>query len=87
VLYTVLLLLLVLLFARAVISFIVPMGRYRPTGYMAVLFEVIYTITDVPLRPLERLLPPIRIGSVSFSLGFLVLVLAISILLSQVQHL
>lgn len=79
--------LLVLLIARVIISYVVLLSRYRPTGYVAVAFEVIYTITDVPLRPLERVLPPIRLGSVAFSLAYPVLFVAISILLSQVHQL
>jgi YggT family protein len=87
VLYVVLSVLLLLLIARVIISYIVMLARYQPSGYVAVAFEIIYTITDVPLRPLERILPPIRLGSVAFSLAYPVLFLALSILLSQVHQL
>jgi YggT family protein len=44
---------------------------------MLVLFEVVYTLTDPPLRALRRVIPPLRIGQVAIDLGFLVLFLAI----------
>ena len=75
---------LLLLIARLVISYVVALSTYRPRGYMAVLFEVVYTITDVPLRPLDRVLPAVRIGPMALSLSFPILFLAVSILLSQV---
>jgi YggT family protein len=87
VLYVVIWLLLALLFVRVIMSYIVQFANYRPTGYMAVVFESIYTITDVPLRPLERILPPIRLGSVAFSLAYPVLFIALGILLREVQQL
>ena len=52
---------------------------WRPTGVMLVVAEVIYTITDPPLKALRRLIPPLRIGSVSLDLSFLVLVVLVQI--------
>ncbi|HVV30385.1 MAG TPA: YggT family protein [Mycobacteriales bacterium] len=87
VLYALLSLLLFLLFARMILSYVLALTRYRPSGYMVVLFEIVYTVTDLPLRPLERVLPPIRIGQFAFSLAYLVLYVAIIILLPQVGRL
>lgn len=84
---TVLIAFLLLLFARMLISYLVLLGRYQATGYVAVAFEVVFTVTDVPLRPLERVLPPVRVGRVAFSLAYPVLFLAVSIVLSQVNAL
>jgi YggT family protein len=36
-------------------------------------------VTDPPLRALRRVIPPLRIGSVSLDLGFLVLIIAVQI--------
>jgi YggT family protein len=87
VLYVVLSLFLLLLVARLVLSYVVALTRYRPTGYGAVFFEIVYTVTDVPLRPLDRVLPIIRIGRFGISLSFPILFLAVSILISQVSQL
>ena len=40
-------------------------------------FEVVYTLTDPPLRLLRRIIPPLRVGNVAFDLGFLLLFIGI----------
>jgi YggT family protein len=85
-LYVVLYSLLVLLIARLILSYTLLLSSYRPTGYGAVFFEIVYTITDIPLRPLDRVLPVVRIGRFALSLSFPVLFLAAVILLSQVRQ-
>jgi YggT family protein len=45
---------------------------YRPAGVVAMALELCYTVTDPPLKALRRVLPPLRIGSVSLDLGFMV---------------
>ena len=50
----------VLLIARLVIDYIQMFARsWRPTGVLLVAAEVIYTITDPPLKALRRLIPPL----------------------------
>ncbi|HUW17022.1 MAG TPA: YggT family protein [Actinomycetes bacterium] len=69
---------LLVLLARIVVDWVQVLARdYRPRGPMLVLFEVVYTLTDPPLRALRRVIPPLRIGQVAIDLGFLVLFLAI----------
>jgi YggT family protein len=50
---------------------------FRPTGALVVVFEVVYTLTDPPLRLLRRIIPPLRVGNVAFDLGFLLLFIGI----------
>jgi len=50
---------------------------FRPTGALVVVFEVVYTLTDPPLRLLRRIIPPLRVGNIAFDLGFLLLFIAI----------
>lgn len=47
-----------LLLARMIISWI-PMfaPRWRPRGILASLFEIIYTLTDPPIRALRKIIP------------------------------
>ena len=67
---------------------VVMLARVQATGYLAVLFEVVYTITDIPLRPLDRILPTIRLGAgFAFPLSFPVLLIALYIVRSQVASL
>ena len=54
--------------------------NWRPTGLVLMIAEVIYTMTDPPIRALRRIIPPVRIGSISIDLSFLVLVIGLQIL-------
>jgi YggT family protein len=80
VLIVVLWLFFVLLIARLVLDYIQMFARsWRPTGPLLVVAELIYTVTDPPLKALRRLIPPLRIGSVTLDLSFLVLVVLVQI--------
>jgi YggT family protein len=70
----------VLLIARLVLDYIQMFARsWRPTGALLVVAEVVYTITDPPLKALRRLIPPLRLGSITLDLSFLVLVVLVQI--------
>jgi YggT family protein len=80
VLILVLWLFLILLIARLVLDYVQMFARsWRPRGPMLVIAEVIYTITDPPLRALRKVIPPLKIGSVSIDLSFLVLFVLVNI--------
>lgn len=82
VLYLAVLLYLILLVARLVLEWIQSYAReYRPTGLVLVLFEVVYTLTDPPVKGLRRLIPPLRLGAVSLDLSLMILLLVGWILL------
>ena len=87
VLYYALTVFLVLLFLRLVLEYVFLLARsFRPTGLVAMLLELIYTVTDPPLKALRRVLPPLRIGGVSLDLAFLVLFVVVTILRSVTQN-
>lgn len=72
---------LAVLMVRAVLSFVPLFVRdWQPRGIMLVIAEFVYTLTDPPLRFMSKLIPPLRIGSTSLDLGFLVLFLGLSFL-------
>ena len=74
VLYLAVLVYLLLLLARLVLEWIQSYAReYRPSGLVLVLFEVVYTLTDPPVKGLRRLIPPLRIGAVSLDLSVMLL--------------
>lgn len=78
----------VLLIGRLVLDYIQMFARsWRPTGVLLIVAEIIYTITDPPLKALRRLIPPVRVGSVSLDLSFLVLVILIWIAISLAGYL
>lgn len=56
---------------RMILSFIPALSPgFAPRGPVLVIFEVVYTLTDPLIRFYERFIPPVRLGAVSFSLGF-----------------
>jgi YggT family protein len=57
-----LLFLLLLLFRWAMDLVLLISPSYRPTGAIASVLEVTYSVTDPPLRFLRRFIPPVRIG-------------------------
>jgi YggT family protein len=78
---TVLLVALLFLIARIVLDWVQMLARsWRPSGFVLVLCEIIYSITDPPLRAIRSVLPPIRIGMVALDLSPLVLFVIIFIL-------
>lgn len=55
--------------------------QWRPSGPILVVAEVLYTLTDPPLRALRRVVPPLRLGNVQLDLAFLVLIFGVSFLM------
>ncbi|MDT0261303.1 YggT family protein [Jatrophihabitans lederbergiae] len=53
---------------------------WRPAGIAAVSLEVVYVVTDPPMKLLRRLIPPLRLGGISFDMSVLVLLITIWIL-------
>lgn len=69
------------LIVRLVFDYITMFARdWRPTGPVLVLAEALYSLTDPPLNAIRRVVPPLRLGSISLDLGFLILIFAVSIL-------
>jgi len=69
------------LIGRLIFDYIQMFSRaWRPTGVVAMVAEIIYTITDPPLRAVRRIIPPIRLGTVSLDLSFLVLIIGLQTL-------
>ena len=44
---------------------------WRPSGFIIVILEITYTITDPPLKFLRRFIPPLRIGRFALDLSFM----------------
>ena len=81
--YLVVLVFFLLLLVRLVLDWVQVLARdWRPRGIAVIIAEATYTVTDPPLRALRRIIPPLTLGSVRLDLGFLVLMLACSILLN-----
>ncbi len=87
-LYAVLLVYTFFLFARLVLDWIPFFNReWRPKGALLVVAELVYTVTDPPLRFLRRFIPPLRVGGVSIDFGFAIVLFVCFILLSVTRSL
>jgi YggT family protein len=80
---------LVILIGRMIFGWVQVFARdWRPSGILLVLAEVIFTVTDPPLKFLRRFIRPLRIGMVAMDLSFMVLFIVVLILLEvAVPHL
>jgi YggT family protein len=78
---SVLLVFLVLLFARFVVDWVMVLARsWRPSGIVAAGLEVVYATTDPPLKAIRKVIPPLNLGSIRLDLAFMVLLIAVYIL-------
>lgn len=67
-----------ILLVRVVLDWVQLFARqWRPAGVVLVVANLVYALTDPPLRALGRLIPPLRLGGVGLDMGFLVLVVVI----------
>ncbi len=73
------------LFLRIIIDYIRMFARsWRPNTFLLAIFEVIFTVTEPPMRFVRRFVPPLRIGGVALDLSFIVLLIAVNLLHSIV---
>ncbi|BDZ37905.1 YggT family protein [Microbacterium suwonense] len=71
------------LIARLVLDYIPLFNRnWRPKGVGLVLAEAVYTLTDPPIRFFRRLVPPLRMGTISLDFGFALTMIVVLILMT-----
>ena len=70
------------LLARLVLEYVLMFARrWQPGRGASAGLEVVWSVTDPPLRALRRVIPPLRIGTVSLDLAFLALLFIVYVLL------
>ncbi|OYN89839.1 YggT family protein [Parenemella sanctibonifatiensis] len=74
-----------ILMARVIMSW-VPMfvPQFTPRGVLLVVFEAVYTVTDPPLKVLQKFIPPVRIGNIALDVAFLVLFVLVMVAMQGV---
>ena len=83
--YFALLVFLLFLIFRLIMEYVFMLARsYSPSGLVAVVLELAYSVTDPPLKALRKVLPPLRIGQISIDLGFIILFIVVRILMGVV---
>jgi YggT family protein len=75
------------LFLRIIVDYIRMFARsWRPNTILLGIFEVIFTVTEPPMKFVRRFVPPLRLGGVALDLSFIVLLIAINLLQSIVVN-
>ncbi|HSK60476.1 MAG TPA: YggT family protein [Actinomycetospora sp.] len=84
--YYVLFVLWLFIVGRLVVEIVRSFARdWRPAGATAAGLEVLFMVTDPPVRLLRRIIPAVRIGNVSLDLSILILLLVTFILMRVVD--
>ncbi len=69
---------LIFLMVRVVADVVQSFARgWTPRGPVLVGLEVVYTITDPPLRLARRVIPPLRLGGFGIDIAFLVVLVCV----------
>ncbi len=72
-----------LLWVRFVVDWVQIFARqWTPRGALLVGLEGVYSATDPPIKALRRVIPPLRLGSISLDLSFLIVMIGAYVLLS-----
>ena len=73
-----------IMWVRLILDFVVNFNRgWRPSGIGLVLAEVVFTITDPPIKFVRRFVPPVRFGGVALDFSWTIVML-VAIVLSYV---
>ena len=77
---------LLVMWGRLILDWVMVLARgFRPKGIVLVLAEVVYTLTDPPLKFLRRWIKPLRVGQIALDLSWLVLFIGLSLLATLVR--
>jgi YggT family protein len=77
-----------LLWVRFVFDWVQVFARsWSPSGPLLVLLEIVYSVTDPPIKALRRVIPPLRLGSVAIDVSFFLVLIGAYLLLKLNQGL
>jgi YggT family protein len=83
--YLLLYVFLLTLLARFVLGWVLQFARrWHPGRGAAAALESVWSVTDPPLKALRRVIPPLRIGTVSIDLASIVLLVILFVLMQLV---
>ena len=67
----------IVMWIRLVLDFILSFNRsWRPHGAGLVFAEIVFTITDPPIRLVRRVVPPLRFGGLALDLAWTIVMFA-----------
>ncbi len=74
-----------ILLGRFVMGYVLAFGRrWQPRRGAAAALEAVWAVTDPPLKALRRVIPPLRVGTVSVDLASLALLIILYVLMNVV---
>jgi YggT family protein len=80
-LYLVVTVFLWLMLIRLVVDWVQVFARsWSPRGPVLFVLEIVYTVTDPPIKFVRRFVPPLRLGSVSLDTSFLLVLVVVYLL-------
>ncbi|MEI6406158.1 MAG: YggT family protein [Actinomycetes bacterium] len=69
------------LFGRLILDYIRMFSRnWRPRGIVLAIVELLFAVTDPPLKFVRKFVPPLRLGAVNLDLSFIVVFFAVQLL-------
>ena len=76
-----------LLWIRFIVDWVQVFARsWTPSGPLLVVLEIVYSVTDPPIKALRRVIPPLRLGSIAIDLSFIIVLVAAYLLLNVVER-
>ena len=82
ILYAALLIYLLVMWVRFIVDIVQVINRqWRPKGFVLVITELAYVLTDPPLKLVRRLVPPIRAGGMALDFAWSIVMLAVIVLI------
>lgn len=77
-----------LMIARLIADLVLSVNpSWRPRGLILVLVELVYTLTDPPIKFTRRFIKPVRFGGIALDFGWTIVVFAIGLLQSLLSRL
>lgn len=69
------------MWARLILDYVQLFARnWKPRGFVLVLCEFVYTLTDPPIKLVRRVVPPLKLGNIAIDLAWLIVMFALIIL-------
>ncbi|MFT4086858.1 MAG: YggT family protein [Gordonia sp. (in: high G+C Gram-positive bacteria)] len=76
-----------LLLGRLVVEAVQSYARsWRPRGVVVVAIEVVFTLTDPPVKALRRVLKPVNLGQVRLDLSLFIVLIVVGIGMQIARH-
>ena len=71
-----------MLWIRFVVDWVQIFARsWVPRGLLLVVLEIVYSVTDPPIKALRKVIPPLRLGNFALDLSFIIVMIVAYVLL------